>query len=103
VSVKLAGVERMARVARGTKSEHLGIVLRTNGGTFRLRRRGGHAFGDPALRRLVGARLQGEGTLHGSTFIVDRVLAVDRRTAGRAPTRPRQRAAAPKRKPSARG
>jgi len=74
----LTGTVARQRVARGSKSEHVAIVFRAGGRTLWLRRRGGHAFQDPALRRLVGTRLTAEGTVHGNTFIVDRVSKVRR-------------------------
>jgi len=75
-STTLTGRVARQRIGRGSKSEHVAIVLRTGGRTLWLRRRGGHAFHDPVLHRLIGSTLKGEGTMHGNTFIVDRLAAV---------------------------
>ena len=73
---ELEGIVERRRVARGSKSDHVAVVVRTDTGVFTLRRRGGHAFRDPALERLVGRRMKGEGSVHGTTFIADRIEAI---------------------------
>jgi hypothetical protein len=65
------------RVARGTKSEHVAVVLRVEGRALRLRRRGGHAYDDPVLARLVGKTITCEGTVHGHALIIDRWKALE--------------------------
>lgn len=58
------------RVGRGSKSEHDAVVLVTEGGSYTLRRRGGHAFKDPVLATLVGKELEFEGVLLDNTLNV---------------------------------
>ena len=62
-------VERR-RVARGSKSEHDAVVLVSEDGVYILRQRGGHAFEDPVLERLVGKELELDGVLHDATLHV---------------------------------
>jgi len=69
--MKVRGIVERKRVARGSKSEHEAIVLRTPRRTYWLRRRGGHPFSDPALEPLVGQTLEAEGSEAGPAFIVD--------------------------------
>jgi hypothetical protein len=69
--MRVRGTVERKRVARGSKSEHEAIVLRTARRTYRLRRRGGHPFYDPTLEPLVGKTLLAEGTVAGPTFILD--------------------------------
>jgi hypothetical protein len=69
---RMTGTVTRAHVAQGSKSEHLGVVLRTaTGEEFVLRRRGGNAFRDEALDRLVGATITGVGLATDGTFIMD--------------------------------
>ncbi len=62
-------VERR-HVGAGSKSEHDAVVLATRDGVYTLRRRGGHAFHDPALESLVGKELEFEGVLLENVFHV---------------------------------
>ena len=57
-------------VGRGSKSEHEAVVLVTGDEAYVLRRRGGHAFEDPALDALVGSILEFDGV------VLDNVLHV---------------------------
>jgi hypothetical protein len=56
---------------RGSKSEHEALVLETDRGTFRLRRPDGNAFRDPLLETLEGHEVVCEGTLEGTTLLID--------------------------------
>lgn len=56
--------------AVGSKSEHDAVKLVTDRGTYVLRRRGGNAFRDPALEKLVGATIECDGVLSGNTLII---------------------------------
>jgi hypothetical protein len=69
--MKVRGVVERKRVARGSKSEHEAIVLRTPRRTYWLRRRGGHPLSDPTLEPLVGKTLEAEGSEAGPAFILD--------------------------------
>jgi hypothetical protein len=55
----------------GTKSEHDAIMLVTSDGEYVLRRRGGNAFHDPALEKLVGKKVQITGTVTGYTLLIN--------------------------------
>ena len=44
MGTELEGIVERRRLGRGSKSEHVAVVLRTDAGLFKLRRRGGHAF-----------------------------------------------------------
>lgn len=59
-------------VAKGSKSEHPAIVLRTESATYILRRKDANPFEpDAQLRRLVGKRLVVEGVVAGPTLVVE--------------------------------
>jgi hypothetical protein len=69
---RITGTVARAQIAPGSKSEHRGVVLRTaTGEEYVLRRRGGNAFRDEALERLVGATITGEGLVTNQNFIMD--------------------------------
>jgi len=70
--MEVRGQVERKRVARGSKSEHDAIVLRTPRRTWWLRKRGGHPFHDPSLAPLVGRQLRAEGSPAGPWFILDR-------------------------------
>jgi hypothetical protein len=56
--------------AVGSKSERDAIMLVTDAGQYVLRRQGGNPFVDPVLDGLVGKTIDGEGIVHGHTFIM---------------------------------
>jgi hypothetical protein len=59
------------RIAPGSKSDRLGVVLRTNhGAEYVLRRLGGNTFNDEILEPLVGSTITGRGIVSGQTFIM---------------------------------
>jgi hypothetical protein len=69
---RITGTVARAQIAPGSKSEHLGVVLRTTtGDEYVLRRRGGNAFHDDVLERLVGATITGEGLVTNRNFIMN--------------------------------
>ncbi len=70
-TVKVRGKVERGRVSPGSKSERTDVVLTTTEGqTFTLRRRGGPAFVDPALRPLVGHTIEAEGLATDGTLIM---------------------------------
>lgn len=56
--------------ATGSKSEHDAVRLVTEQGSFVLRRRGGNAFRDPTLEKLVGKTIECDGVVSGPTLII---------------------------------
>jgi hypothetical protein len=71
--LRFVGRVTRADVAKGSKSEHNAVVLDSAGGRFVLRRKGGNAFQDPELDRLVGQEIEAEGELTGRTLIATRI------------------------------
>ena len=68
---RLTGTVARTRIAPGSKSDHVGVVLRTDrGGEYVLRRSGGNPFRDEALEDLVGKKITGDGFVAGQTFIM---------------------------------
>jgi len=57
-------------IAAGTKSEHEGVVLETDEGSYILRREEGEPFGDPALDALVGRQILARGFTSGHTLMM---------------------------------
>ena len=69
---KVSGTVTRSRIAPGSKSDHVGVVLRADDGKeYVLRRSGGNAFRDDTLEKLVGKTITGDGVIAGNTFIVD--------------------------------
>lgn len=68
---KMVGQVLRRRVAEGSKSDRMAIVLRTkDGNELILRREKGNAFQDATLDRLVGATIDAEGLVAGQTLIL---------------------------------
>ena len=64
------GTVQRKLLSRGSKSEHIGMVLRCAEGTYTLRRMGGNAFCDPVLEALEGKTLRGEGIVRNGVLIL---------------------------------
>lgn len=71
--MRFVGRVTRADVGKGSKSEHNAVVLDSPGGRFILRRKGGNAFQDPELDRLVGQVIEAEGEVSGRTLITTRI------------------------------
>jgi hypothetical protein len=68
---QITGTVARAQIAPGSKSDRVGVVLRTQkGDEYVLRRMGGNAFRDEALDELVGATITATGLVAGQTFIM---------------------------------
>jgi hypothetical protein len=68
---RITGTVARAQIAPGSKSDRVGVVLRTQkGDEYALRRMGGNAFRDEALDELVGATITATGLVAGQTFIM---------------------------------
>jgi hypothetical protein len=76
IGVKLSGKVVRAPYARGSKSEHLAVMLDTGERQYKLRRPGGNPFSDPELETLVGADIEGVGNVSGNLFILTSWKAV---------------------------
>jgi hypothetical protein len=66
-----------AEIGKGSKSERSAVVLDSAGGRYVLRRKGGNAYLDPELDRLVGREIEAEGELSGRTLIATRIEVKD--------------------------
>jgi hypothetical protein len=66
-------------ISEGSKSEREAILVTVPEGRFILRRKGGNAFNDPELERLVDREIEGEGSLVGQTLIASQVVVRQRR------------------------
>jgi hypothetical protein len=68
---QITGKVMRTRLSPGSKSDHVGLVLRTqNGEEYVLRRMGGNAFRDETLEGLVDSVITGTGVVAGATFII---------------------------------
>jgi hypothetical protein len=68
---RISGVVTRTRIAPGSKSDHVGVVLRTEKGEeYALRRMGGNAFHDEQLEKLVDTTITATGVIAGNTFIM---------------------------------
>jgi hypothetical protein len=69
--VRLTGRVERQRLAAGSKSDHLGMVLVTaKGERHVLRLRGGHPLREPALEALEGRTLSLEGLVRENYFLL---------------------------------
>jgi hypothetical protein len=75
--IQLTGKVMQKKFAEGSKSEHNAIYLKTNHGSFQLRRLGGNPFADPVLKKLVGKKITAAGTLNQKLFIASALTPVD--------------------------
>ena len=57
-------------IGKGSKSEHLAVLLDTGKKRYVLRRQGGNPFADPALDELVGKSILASGSLTGYTLLM---------------------------------
>ena len=70
------GTVERKRLFAGTKSEHHGLVLVTEAGTYKLRRQGGNAFQDPELATLAGKTILCDGILRDNVLLMTRYEVV---------------------------
>ena len=71
--VTISGNVKRQRVAAGSKSDRVGVVLDDGAGLiFALRRAGGNPFSDAAIDELVGKTITGTGIVADGHFIMDR-------------------------------
>lgn len=60
------------RIAPGSKSDRVGVVLDDGAGhVYALRRAGGNPFSDAVLDKLAGKTITGTGIVSGRSFILD--------------------------------
>ena len=70
-SRRLTGMVTRTRIAPGSKSNRVGVALRTESGDeYVLRRRGGNAFQDDTLEKLVGTTITATGLVADNTFVI---------------------------------
>lgn len=67
----ITGTVTQELISPGSKSEHLGLILRTTlGQKLILRRTGSNAFRDEVLEALLDKTIIGTGIVAGQTFIM---------------------------------
>ena len=77
--VTISGDVKRQRIAAGSKSDRVGVVLDDGAGrTYALRRAGGNPFSDAAMDGLVGKTITGTGIVADSNFIMDDWVEVKR-------------------------
>lgn len=71
-AMSIVGRVSRKRVAAGSKSDRVAVVLHSRDGTdYVLRRRGGNPFRDETLENLIGKTIRGTGLLTGPSFILE--------------------------------
>jgi len=71
--VTISGNVKRQRIAAGSKSDRVGVVLDDGAGRiYALRRAGGNPFSDTAMDELIGKTITGTGIVAGGSFIMDR-------------------------------
>lgn len=66
--IKLTGQVVSGAFGKGSKSAHEGLHLKTEDGTYLLRRKGGNPFFDEALQKLEGKTVTATGTIKDYLF-----------------------------------
>jgi hypothetical protein len=66
--IKLTGTVVTGSFGKGSKSAHEGIHLKTEDGTYLLRRKGGNPFFDEALQKLEGKTITATGVIKDYLF-----------------------------------
>jgi hypothetical protein len=61
---------------KGSKSERETVFIETTNGRYVLRRKSGHAFGDPELNQYIGREVECDGFLVGKTVLAERIDVV---------------------------
>ena len=70
--VTISGHVKRQRLAAGSKSDRVGVVLDDGAGqTYALRRAGGNPFSDASIDELVGKTITGTGIVADGHFIMD--------------------------------
>jgi hypothetical protein len=60
--IEVVGLAREQLFHKGSKSQHYGVVLELEDGSwYELRRIGGHPFSDPETKALIGKRIKVTG------------------------------------------
>ena len=75
--MKFSGKVIEKTVAKGSKSERLATVLRTDQGDYLLRREGGNAFRDEALVNMVGQRIECDAEVAVNTLIMSKWRVIE--------------------------
>ena len=71
--MKVRGKVVRRRFGAGSKSDHLGVVLETDGGdAYLLHQRGGNPFEDATLEALVGKHIEGSGAVRGYSLYLSK-------------------------------
>ena len=71
--VTISGNVKRQRIAAGSKSDRVGVVLDDGAGRIlALRRAGANPFSDAAIDELVGKTITGTGIVADGHFIMDR-------------------------------
>jgi hypothetical protein len=69
---RITGIVIHKQIAPGSKSDHVGVVLRADDGReYVLRRIGGNAFRDDELEKIIGETITGTGLVTGRTFLMN--------------------------------
>lgn len=69
--MKICGKVEKRFLARGTKSEHEGLVLVSGSREYKLLRKGGNPFWDETLAGLAGKEILAEGEVRENRFIME--------------------------------
>jgi hypothetical protein len=76
----ITGNVKRQRIAAGSKSDRVGVVLDDGQGRiYALRRAGGNPFSDAVMDGLVGKTITGTGIVADSHFIMDNWDVVSKR------------------------
>ena len=76
--MKLSGTVKEKKIAPGSKSERIAIVLETDDAEYVLRQPGKNPLAkDEELVELVGSKMECQGTIHGQYFLVSSFKSLD--------------------------
>lgn len=71
--VELNGTVYLKKAARGSKSEHTGVFIKTTTGDFALRKLGGNPFNDESLHQLEGKTITAKGMMDNKLMIAKEI------------------------------
>lgn len=77
MAIERTGKVVLKRVSPGSKSERDAVCLVASDGEYVLRRRGGNAFQDDVLEKLVGSTIHATGDIAGSVLILAEWKKID--------------------------
>ncbi len=75
--VEFIGKVYLKKTSTGSKSERIGVYLKTDSGDFALRKLGGNPFNDDGLNQLEGKTVAAKGVLDNNLLLAKEIKTKD--------------------------